>query len=69
MAEQIYYKAVTIMFGTIVIVHMARITGEWEAVINGAPVPMWASWAAVFIAGYLAVRGIQLSDDSKEKNA
>jgi hypothetical protein len=60
---------VIIVFGTIVIVHLARITGEWDAVINGAPVPMWASWAAVFIAGYLAVRGIQLSDEVKEKNA
>ncbi|MEX2515225.1 MAG: hypothetical protein WD335_03800 [Candidatus Paceibacterota bacterium] len=67
MVLKLYYKAIIIVFGTIVIVHLARITGEWDAVINGAPVPMWASWAAVFIAGYLAVRGIQLSDECNGK--
>jgi len=47
------------------IIHMARITGQWEAVIGSWTVPMWVSWAAVIIAGYLAVRGFQIADEGK----
>lgn len=62
MPLKIYYKAVSIAFAVIMVVHLARVTGEWEAFISGWPVPMWVSWAAVFIAGYLAVRGFQFAD-------
>lgn len=67
MSLKIYYTTVAIVFSIITIVHLARITGEWQAVFAGQPVPMWVSWAAAIIAGYLAVRGFQISDGySKE---
>lgn len=66
MALKLYYKTVAIIFGVITIVHLARITREWEAVFAGQPVPMWVSWAAAIIAGYLAVRGFQISDECGE---
>lgn len=69
MAVKLYYKTVAIVFGTIAIVHLARITGEWEAMIGGWPVPMWVSWAAVIIAGYLSVRGFQIADEYKSKKS
>lgn len=63
MTLKIYYKTVSVAFGVIMLVHLARVTGEWEAFIGSWPVPMWVSWAAVFIAGYLAVRGFQIADE------
>jgi hypothetical protein len=65
MVHKLYYKTVAIIFGIIMIIHMARITGQWEAVIGSWTVPMWVSWAAVIIAGYLAVRGFQIADEGK----
>lgn len=64
MSKKIYYKTVSVVFAVITIVHLARVTGEWDALIDGWPVPMWVSWAAAFIAGYLAVRGFQMADKS-----
>lgn len=57
MSEKIYYTSSSILFSVIAIVHLVRIVHEWEAVVSGAVIPMWVSWVAVLIAGYLAVRG------------
>lgn len=59
MSKQTYYYAVSGVFLVIGVMHLVRILNGWEAVIAGAVIPMWASWAAVIIAGYLAVRGFQ----------
>lgn len=66
MKHRIYYTTAAIIFGVITIVHLARITGEWEAIVAGQPIPMWVSWVAAIIAGYLAVRGFQMSDEHKD---
>ncbi|MDP2735671.1 MAG: hypothetical protein Q8P12_05700 [bacterium] len=40
------------------VVHLLRIVFQWEAAIGGWQVPMWASWLAVAIAGFLAYQGL-----------
>jgi hypothetical protein len=42
------------IFLLVAILHALRIFLGWEAVIAGWSVPMWASWTALALAGFLA---------------
>jgi hypothetical protein len=44
-----------VVFALIALVHLLRLAFGWEATINGAAVPMWASGLGLVIAGGLAV--------------
>ncbi len=57
MSKQTYYAIVSIIFAIIAVGHAARLYFGWEAVIAGVEVPLWASWFALVLAGYLAMRG------------
>ena len=59
MSKQTYYYGVAGVFLVVAALHLARALGGWEAVIAGVEIPVWVSWVAVAIAGYLAVRGYQ----------
>lgn len=61
MDKRTYYKIVSVVFGIIAVAHLARVFYGWEAVIADVVIPLWVSWAAVLIAGYLSVRGWQLA--------
>ena len=59
MSKQTYYYVVSGLFLVIGAFHLVRVLSGWEAVIAGVEIPMWISWAAIVLAGYLAVRGFQ----------
>lgn len=61
MTNKTYYQIVTVIFAIIAVGHAWRLYAQAPAVIGGIDVPMWASWAAVLIAGYLAIRGWQFT--------
>ncbi|QQG46559.1 MAG: hypothetical protein HYY55_01795 [Candidatus Niyogibacteria bacterium] len=52
-----FYSTVGIIFALIFILHSARIIFGWSAVIGGLEIPMWVSWIAVFVAGFLIYQG------------
>lgn len=52
-----YYQVTSLIFLIVAVLHAMRILYSWDAVVGGVTVPLWASWAAVLIAGYLAYRG------------
>ena len=43
-----------LVFLLVVVVHVLRIVGDWEVVINGMVIPKWTSVLGVLIAGGLA---------------
>ncbi|MEX0924413.1 MAG: hypothetical protein WDZ82_00515 [Candidatus Paceibacterota bacterium] len=57
MAKKVYYYVVSMVFFVVMLLHLARIVYSWDAVVGGAVIPLWVSWAAVVIAGYLCARG------------
>lgn len=61
MNTKTYYQSVAVIFSIIAVLHAARGLYGWEAVVAGVTIPVWVSWAAVLIAGYLAVRGFQFA--------
>ena len=44
-----------LVFALVALVHLLRLVYGWEATINGAAVPMWASILALVVSGGLAV--------------
>ncbi|MAF79971.1 hypothetical protein CL629_02740 [bacterium] len=59
--KKIYYRATSIIFLIIAAGHLLRVVKGWEAIIGGVAIPMWFSWGAVALAGYLAYRGHKLA--------
>lgn len=65
MKKKTYYYSASIIFAIVAVLHALRAFYEWEAVIGDVVVPVWFSWAAVLIAGYLAVRGFMFAKKSR----
>ena len=43
-----------LVFALVALLHLFRLVFGWEATINGAAVPMWASGLGLVVAGGLA---------------
>lgn len=56
---------VGIIFIVISLLHWARIIYGWEAVIGGWIVPLWISWVALIVSGYLGYEGLRLGLKSR----
>ena len=41
----------------VAIAHAVRAIAGWELIIEGTTIPLWMSWVAVVLTGYLAIRG------------
>lgn len=50
-----------IIFLIISVLHFARAFLGWEASIAGLVVPVWGSWVALVVSGFLAYSGFSLS--------
>ena len=48
------------IFGLMAFLHLARILAGWPARIGTCDVPMWLSWVAAVLAGYLAFSAFRL---------
>jgi hypothetical protein len=53
-----YSRIAAIIFGVVAILQLARALSGWDITVNGAAVPLWASWLAAVVAGALACVGL-----------
>ena len=60
MSQRTFSLTVATLFSLIGVLHLLRLVYGWEAVIGGWVVPMWISWPALLIAGFLAYEGVRL---------
>lgn len=65
MKKKTYYTIASVLFAVIAVGHALRALYEWEAVVGGVGIPVWFSWVAVALAGYLAVRGFQFAKKAR----
>ena len=62
MSQKTFSLVAGVIFLVIALMHVLRLVLKWEAAVNGRTMPMlWASWAAIVVAGYLAYEGFRLS--------
>jgi hypothetical protein len=57
MNHKTYYRVASVIFAVVAVGHGLRLVYGWDANIGSVDIPLWVSWAALVIAGYLAVRG------------
>ena len=50
-----------VVFGLIALCHVLRVVFGWSLTVQDFSVPMWPSWIAVIVMGYLAYEGIRLA--------
>lgn len=56
-----YLKVTSVLFLVIALLHLLRLVYGWQAVIGGWTAPMWLSWVALVVAGYLGYEGWRMS--------
>ena len=61
MKQKTFTLTTGIVFSIIAVLHVLRLLLGWEAVIGGWDVPLWVSWIALLLSGYLAYSAFKLS--------
>jgi len=64
MSQRTFSLVAGVVFGLVALAHVLRILLGWSIVIQDISVPMWASWIAVIVMGYLAYEGFRLARTS-----
>lgn len=60
MHQKTFNLVVGVIFLLIALLHALRILSGWEAVIGEWEVPMWLSWVALVVSGYLTYNAFRL---------
>ena len=61
MSPKTFSLTAGVVFALVALGHFLRVIFAAEWTMQGRAVPMWASWVAIVIAGYLAYEGFRLS--------
>jgi len=61
MNQKNFLYLVSGIFGLIFILHILRLFLEWEVVFNGWLAPMWLSWVALIISGFLTYKAFVMA--------
>jgi len=61
MNQRNFNQFTSVLFTAIFVVHALRLFYGWGAGINGWEAPMWLSWVALFVSGFLAWTAYKLS--------
>ena len=61
MSQKTFLLTAGVIFALIALGHILRVVFALEWTVQGQAIPMWASWLALLIAGYLAYEGLCLS--------
>lgn len=60
MTEKVFLRTTATLFALVFVVHLMRVINRWEFSIGGFGVPMWISWVAFLLAGYLSWTALKL---------
>ena len=56
-----YSRVAAVIFAVIALLQLFRALAGWDITLNGAAIPLWASWLAAVVAGALACVGLTAS--------
>jgi hypothetical protein len=65
MSQKTFSLTAGVIFALIALGHILRVVFALEWTVQGQAIPMWASWVALLIAGYLAYEGFLLGRKSQ----
>jgi len=56
-----------VVFGVVAVIQILRIVMGWDVMIGGWAVPIWFSWIAAPVAGFLSFTGLRLAADQRAR--
>jgi hypothetical protein len=59
MSSKSYFLVAGTIFLIVAITHLLRVINAWEVNIHTLAIPMWFSWAALLLIGFLAYQGLR----------
>ncbi len=66
MSQKTFTAAAGVIFSLVALLHALRLLLNWDAVIGGWSVPVWLSWLALALAGYLAYTAFTLGKPGRK---
>ena len=60
MTVRIYAVVSSVIFLLVALLQLLRLVMQWDVVIDGWHLPLWASAVAVLVAGFLSFAGFRL---------
>ena len=61
MSQKNFCLVAGLVFLLVAVMHALRFALGWHVTFGGWTVPMWVSWVALVITGFLAYQGLRLS--------
>ena len=61
MNQKTFSLVAGLIFFVMTLAHIVRLAMDWHVVVAGWMIPVWVSWIALPIAGFLAFEGLRLS--------
>jgi hypothetical protein len=61
MSQKTFSLLAGLVFLLVAVMHALRLALGWHVALGGWTVPMWVSWVALVIAGFLAYEGLRFS--------
>lgn len=61
MSQKLFPLVAGLIFLVVAVMHALRLVFSWHVVFVGWSVPMWVSWIAFPVSGFLAYEGLRLS--------
>lgn len=55
----LYAKVTAVLFLVLFVGHLLRLIYGWSLQIAGVDIPMWPSWVAMIVAGFLSAFGFR----------
>jgi hypothetical protein len=56
----------SVLFAVFAVMHLLRLIWQWDVIINGHSVPMWASVAAMIVSGFLSFAGFRVAQQMQK---
>ena len=61
MSQKTFSLGAGVFFLLVALGHLLRFVFGLSLVVQGVSIPLWASWIAIVVTGYLAYEGFRLS--------
>jgi CHASE2 domain-containing sensor protein len=61
MNQKTFSVVAGLIFLVVALAHALRLVFGWHVMLQGWTVPVWVSWIALFISGFLGYEGLRLS--------
>jgi len=61
MNQKLFSLVAGLIFLVVAVLHTLRLVFSWHVTLVGWTVPIWVSWIALLVSGFLAYEGLGLS--------